>query len=274
MVSIGIIVLFVAQNEQPAHDDAASPSNLGLLQKQLATGEKKDNDKDLQVGFSFFGEKKDAVPSAHVSEVILAHGTATKTGTVYIVRHGEKDCTLCCLNTVGQARAAKYPEVFDSNNTSNGFDSPKVVFAFRYHDGRGIVQNCQRTLQTVTPTANKLGLSVINTFTGDSNKKAAAAILDELKKTGGPVLAGWESQNVKYLTRDLGVPPSQVQEWPTDDFDSVYELTYDLDSAVPKLMSLQYKTAGLGHSRGAGDHKRAFFIPFGPLSDGFPVRRR
>jgi hypothetical protein len=227
----------------------------------------------------FFHKKgEEHAPDGHVSEV---HTAGEKKGVVYVLRHGEKSSLTGCLDAAGKGRAASYPGIFDTQNKSNDFETPKAVFAFRYKEcDRGgsifqgsvrgcIINNCQRTLETIQPTATKLNLKVFNEGNGDSNMKAAKDILVQLAATGGPVIVDWESKNIQYLTRALGVPVDKIQRWPKTDFDSVYVFTFNLDS-TPALISLEYKTAGVGNPRLPGDRQQAFFVPG---IDGIGIRR-
>mmetsp|Transcript_61457 Transcript_61457/g.99486 ORF Transcript_61457/g.99486 Transcript_61457/m.99486 type:complete len:114 (-) Transcript_61457:32-373(-) len=85
------------------------------------------------------------------------------------------------------------------------------------------------------PLAQANGLQVDITHGGDSpgtgsgggNKGAAAAILATLKRTGGPVVVGWEHVNIQFLTAELGVPKDHIPEWPGSDYDTIYVLKFD-----------------------------------------------
>ena len=42
----------------------------------------------------------------------------------------------------------------------------------------------------------------------------------------------WEHENIQYLAADLGVPTKSIPDWKSDDYDSVYELTFDAGGAL------------------------------------------
>ena len=63
---------------------------------------------------------------------------------------------------------------------------------------------------------------------------AAADAIREASKTEEVILVAWEHVNIQYLTADLGVAPTDIPEWKSSDFDTVYVLTLD---AAGKLNS-------------------------------------
>merc|ERR1719264_2235843 len=105
---------------------------------------------------------------------------------------------LGCLSARGEARARSLVGVFDGRPSTahDTFGVPKAIFANWYDDP----VDCERCNQTVTPLAAVLGLKIDLTHGGGQpgtgpnggNVGAAAAIRQQLERTGGPVLAGWE----------------------------------------------------------------------------------
>jgi len=64
------------------------------------------------------------------------------------------------------------------------------------------------------------------------NTQAAATIKAKLAEPGvDTILVAWESMNIVWLTRALGVPSHQVQPWHYDNrqFDRIYSLQFDTD---------------------------------------------
>jgi len=57
------------------------------------------------------------------------------------------------------------------------------------------------------------------------NTKAAAALKQQLAMHS-PILTAWEHNSIKGLCEDLGVPESQIPDWHSSDFDSVYVLNF------------------------------------------------
>jgi hypothetical protein len=74
-----------------------------------------------------------------------------KDGSIYIIRHGEKN-SKGDLSHTGQARARYIATIFPGSE----FNKPSALFAGRYSDGEP-----QRTLHTIQPTADNLGLKVV-----------------------------------------------------------------------------------------------------------------
>jgi len=65
------------------------------------------------------------------------------------------------------------------------------------------------------------------------NKAAAETILEKLKQSGiNTILVAWESMNIKWLTRALGVPTDKVKSWnrKKNAYDWIYELKYTTGS--------------------------------------------
>lgn len=153
----------------------------------------------------------------HEAAISLLQGSNLKlsmsgtTGTIYVMRHAERDNPESCLNKTGWMHAYNLSRVFF------GARAPKGIFAYNYQGTA-----CARCLQTATPLAASLQLCVNQRFPipGErclagicsnrsvvSNAREAAAMIEELTHTdGGPILAVWESSNIGDLLRRLGVP--------------------------------------------------------------------
>jgi hypothetical protein len=88
-------------------------------------------------------------------------------------------------------------------------------------------------------------------------------------KEAASVLVAWEHTNIAYLTRALGVPANKIFEWPRNDFDTVYEITYQiLNSQQAVFYSFMVKSQGLyGETFGVdgqfvnGYNKKEAFVP-------------
>jgi hypothetical protein len=151
------------------------------------------------------------------------------TGTVYIIRHGEKQHD-GCLSPTGHERAKAVVNMFNGKPSDwhETLDTPKALFAHRY------VTHCERTNQTLQPIAEALNL-VVNTEhggnkdsspgVGGGNTGAAEAIKDALMAGQNPVLVAWESLNMPWLIKDLGTFEFPI--YPQGQFDKLYivELT-------------------------------------------------
>ena len=141
-------------------------------------------------------------------------------GTVYVIRHGEKVSTLGDLNGKGKRRAEHIANIFDGQT----FQIPKAIFASHYSG------QPQRTLHTVQPLGQKLGLQINNDIHNHEHKDIANALLEKLSKGDDVVLAAWEHLNIKGVCEALGVDKHVCGKWPGDDYDSVYVFTFDSSS--------------------------------------------
>ena len=161
----------------------------------------------------------------------VAAAEASGDGTVYLIRHGEKESTKGCLNVTGIARAKQLPHLFDGSK----FGTPRYLFAHQYQP-----EYCARCVDTLTPLANARSLDINNQYgvggeSGDYNE-AAVAIRAALA-TYPTILVAWEHHKLVVLAEALGAPRDRLLEalgaspstymqdaWPATDFDTVLEL--------------------------------------------------
>lgn len=142
-------------------------------------------------------------------------------GTVYIIRHGEKD-DHGCESSKGMDRANNMYNVFKSK-----FSVPKWVYAWKYDHG-----TCQRCEETAKPIAKKIGMSP-DTHHGDSDCHSGSGkcqhFADAIKRRfshSNPVLVVAEHCHIKYICEGLGVHEHDIPHWSDSDYDSVYVLKF------------------------------------------------
>ena len=145
-------------------------------------------------------------------------------GTVYVIRHGEKVSTLGDLNWKGKLRADHIANIFDGQT----FQTPKAIFAGHYSG------QPERTLHTVQPLGHKLGLHINNDIQNEKHKDIANAMIQKLRQGDDVVLAAWEHLNIKGVCEAFGVDKHECGKWPGDDYDSVYVFTFDGSSKTVK----------------------------------------
>lgn len=142
-------------------------------------------------------------------------------GTIYILRHGEKIATGNHLNKTGRLRALHVRRLFGGGRHGK-YEPPRAIFAnFRDQE--------YNSVELARPLARKLGLRVnysfhrpgpaemsglgiekincelFNIFCLDlNNTETAVAMLKALQETGGPIMTVWESWNMIPLARDVG----------------------------------------------------------------------
>ena len=132
-------------------------------------------------------------------------------GTIYMIRHGEKD-SKGCESTKGMERANALHSIFKSK-----FQLPDFIYAYHYtHD-------CQRTTQTITPLAKSLGLTV-DTHHGSDSDAAVKAFVSRLS-SDKVIVACWEHNHILKVAQSFGVAPSKIPSWSGRDYDTVFVFT-------------------------------------------------
>jgi len=117
---------------------------------------------------------------------VVAAEESAKDGSIYIIRHGEKN-SKGDLSDTGEKRAKYIATIFPGSE----FNKPGALFAGHYSHGTP-----QRTLHTVQPTADHLHLKVDDSIKNEDHSGAAKAFLKEAAK-GKVVLAAWEHCNIR-----------------------------------------------------------------------------
>lgn len=161
---------------------------------------------------------------------------------IMIVRHAEKPATRGSphgiaidgkedkesLIPLGWQRAGALAPFFapsDGQFTSPLIVSPQKLFA----SGVGKHSNSLRPQETITPTAQKLGLTIDTSFLKGQEPALAKALVQVV----GVVLVAWEHQNIpKIANAILGNATTVPQKWPGDRFDLVW--VFDLQAATGK----------------------------------------
>jgi hypothetical protein len=154
---------------------------------------------------------------------------------VMIIRHGEKPdkskglpgvdingnpSDNSSLSQIGWERARALANIFDppTGHPRPGLARPTLIYAARATDqGDG-----ERTRETVTPLAQRLGIP-INTDFGKGHEAAMAA---EISSRPGPTLICWQHGEIPALAEDFGyLIPTPPHTWPDDRFDVIWTLT-------------------------------------------------
>ena len=147
-------------------------------------------------------------------------------GTVYMIRHGEKDSE-GCESSKGMERANALHDIFKSN-----FQLPDFIYAYHYtHD-------CQRTTQTITPLAKSLGLTV-DTHHGSDSDAAVKAFVHRLS-SDKVIVACWEHEHIPKVAAAFGVPSHNIPHWSGSDYDSVFIFTIKSGKLVDFKVSAEH----------------------------------
>lgn len=143
---------------------------------------------------------------------------------VIIVRHGEKPPEGVSLSLKGHERAQAFVPFFKGDPRVTKFGTPVAVFA------QGPIPEFRslRSVETVTPLANSLGMSVRTQFSHLEYGDMAAAILNNPEFDGKMVLVSWEHHVIPNLARQLGAQ-TVPSIWPGDVFDRLWVINYNPD---------------------------------------------
>ncbi|MET9486250.1 hypothetical protein [Nocardia sp. NPDC006630] len=157
---------------------------------------------------------------------------------VMIIRHGEKpegsgspygitadgDHDAESLTVRGWTRAGALIGLFDPRTADGkpaafrpGLSRPATIFGADPGSG-----GSKRPVETVTPLAEALGLTVDQRFKKGQEAQLAAG----LAHATGPVLLSWEHENIGEIIAHLGpISPNPPASWPGSRFDMVYVFT-------------------------------------------------
>lgn len=175
---------------------------------------------------------------------------------IMLIRHGEKPVGSGppfgidsdgnkdpeSLTVEGWERAGALVELFDASVGAirPGIVRPTAVFA----SDPG-AKGSKRPLQTITPLAQRLGMTV-RIPVKDSETAQLARILAATK---GSPLAAWQHQDIPSIAQHLGkVHPTPPKKWPGDRFDIVWVFTRIHDGTWDFTQVLQLLLAGDKHS--------------------------
>jgi len=164
------------------------------------------------------------------AQTIVSNATPNK---VIIIRHAEKVYGKNHLDQRGYERAAALPYYFSGNPLYNT-PLPAHVFA------AGLVEtdSSVRPIETCSPIANHLKLSLNVGYKPEETAKLAKEILTNPKYDKANIIICWEHKNIRPLTIALGAEDPGF--WNHDIFDLVYMLSYD-KAEKPKLEKVLQK---------------------------------
>jgi len=158
-------------------------------------------------------------------------GSVAPSTLVMIIRHGEKPDDSnpgidaqgnqddSSLTEIGWNRAHRLVDLFDPVHgpPQPGLTRPKAIYAAGPNDnGEGA-----RTRETVTPLADKLGISVDTRF----GKGDEEALVEHVIAQPGPTLISWQHGEIPAIAEAFpSVTPTPPAQWPDDRFDVVWTL--------------------------------------------------
>jgi hypothetical protein len=119
---------------------------------------------------------------------------------VVIIRHGEKPDSGNELNERGFARARALVDYFQHDPAAARFGPPAAIYAMSPKDESGSL----RPIETVTPLAEALGLTIRTDYLKDQLPQLVADVLADPRYNGKTVLICWEHKVIPELARDFG----------------------------------------------------------------------
>jgi hypothetical protein len=156
---------------------------------------------------------------------------------ILIIRHAEKtgEKEDIHLSKQGKERAAVLDQLFvASKDRPDPFPTPDFIFAATHH------KDSQRPVETVTPLAAKLKLSITDRYDSklapppgeDKPKPGMKELREELfgtpKYHGKTILVSWRHKTIPDLAKTLGAQ-KVPEKWEDNVFDRVWQITYDND---------------------------------------------
>jgi hypothetical protein len=150
--------------------------------------------------------------------------TRTYPKQILIIRHAEKppeEAKSVDLSSEGKERAAALPKLFEvSDKRPKPFATPDFIFATKN------TKHSHRPLETVTPLAKKLKLTIDSDYPDADYAKLADHIFQSSKYAGKTVLISWHHGMIPQLAEKLKVTDAP-SSWKGSVFDRVWQITYD-----------------------------------------------
>lgn len=140
---------------------------------------------------------------------------------VLLIRHAEKPSSGDDLSQQGYERAQAYVNYFETNPTVTRYGTPVAIYAMAQSNE----DTSLRSIETVTPLAEALGLSVLANYAKDDVEALANEILSAPAYDGKMVLICWEHKMLDKIAAQLGVNPEPAS-YPGDAFNWVWEIDF------------------------------------------------
>jgi hypothetical protein len=175
----------------------------------------------------------------HATKVMLIRHAEKPTGSsgpAGVTPEGERDKE--SLTVRGWQRAGAIARLFAP--PGNDFHDPSLARPQFLYASKPKRQNGSlRSLQTITPLAEKLAIRINCNFT----RSETAGMLGEALSCDGVVLVCWQQEYLPEIAnRILGDETTAPQDWPEDRFDMIWVLDLDPEtgrygfSQVPQLL--------------------------------------
>lgn len=155
---------------------------------------------------------------------LLPIGQATAMpAQVVIIRHAEKPLNGNEVNQQGCERAFSLPAFFINNAIVNQYGKPVALFAAQPDKVGGSL----RPIETLAPTAQALGLPILDSATRVNYASMIQSILNSPQYKGATILISWEHNAIPGLAQALGASLTpNTSNWPGQVFDEAWVLSF------------------------------------------------
>jgi len=149
---------------------------------------------------------------------------------VIIIRHAEKPASGSELSEQGFKRAEALVWFFRAEPAVTGYGAPAAIYAAApKHEDSSV-----RSIQTVTPLARALNITINSAFTRGQAHKLAVSIMENPAYEGRMVLICWQHEAITNVVRELAEynTPGQAAQgllpgpWPAGTFDRAWLLNF------------------------------------------------
>lgn len=155
-----------------------------------------------------------------LTALLTAEGMALPS-QIILIRHAEKLDQTNRLDIRGEQRAAALAIMIAETKSLLTYGPPVAIYAMAAPNG----ESSMRSIDTVRPLANRLKLTVIDTFQSDDFKN----MIEEIKKNpiyhGRNIVICWENKNIPEIARKFGALATPFK-WNNDVYDRIWLINF------------------------------------------------
>lgn len=156
--------------------------------------------------------------------LLILPATATLHGLpsqIILLRHAEKMDQSNSLTTKGKERAAALAPYLTETNTFLTYGLPVAIYAMAAPSG----ESSMRAIETMTPLATRLKLTLIDSFDRDSYKKMVEDIKKNPAYHGKNIVICWDSALIPDIARAFAALQTPSR-WTNEIYDRVWLITF------------------------------------------------
>jgi broad specificity phosphatase PhoE len=165
---------------------------------------------------------------AFAAAMLLAGAAFAAPAQVIFIRHAEKPADGPELSAQGVRRANALVNFFKTNTAVTRYGTPAAIYAAAPKNEDSSV----RSVQTVTPLARAIKITVNTDFTRGQTGKLVRDIMENPAYEGRMVLVCWQHENLveaaqklaEYNNSSAAVYNTIPKAWPSEAFDRVWIL--------------------------------------------------